>query len=207
MTGRYVALEPADPEAHAADLFAAYRDDREGRGWTYMPYGPFDEESAFAAWMAETCLGPDPMFFAARVDGQAVGLASYLRIAPQPATIEVGHIHLAPALKGTRAATEAMALMMDRAFGLGYRRYEWKCDALNAASRAAALRLGFAFEGIHRQVTHYKGRNRDTAWFSILDGEWPGVKAGFDAWLDDGNFDASGRQTRSLAACREAARG
>lgn len=117
-------------------------------------------------------------------------------------SIEVGFINCAPALQRTPAATEAMALMMANAFALGYRRYEWKCDALNAPSRTAALRLGFTFVGIHRQATVAKGRNRDTAWFSILDGEWPAVKAGLDAWLDPANFDDRGRQRRSLAACR-----
>jgi RimJ/RimL family protein N-acetyltransferase len=141
------------------------------------------------------------MMFAILVEGKAVGHASYLRITPASAAIEVGFINLSPALQRTRAATEFQFLMMARAFDeLGYRRYEWKCDALNAPSRRAAERLGFTYEGTFRQATHYKGRNRDTAWFSILDGEWPELKARFTRWLDPGNFDPTGRQITSLTS-------
>ena len=135
-----------------------------------------------------------------RATDRASGVASYLRIDPGQGTIEVGYITFSPALQRTTAATEAMALMMRHALeDLGYRRYEWKCDALNAPSRAAAQRLGFTFEGIHRQARVVKGRNRDTAWFSVLDSEWPAVRAAFDAWLDPANFDADGRQRAPLA--------
>ncbi len=203
MQGRYVRLEPADPGAHAADLFEAFSADREGRIWTYLPYGPFAGAGEVEQWMQATCLGDDPLFHAIidGATGKAVGVASYLRIEPAVGVIEVGHINYAPALQRTRGATEAMYLMMARVFDeLGYRRYEWKCDALNAPSLAAAARLGFTYEGLFRQATMYKGRNRDTAWYSILDTEWPRIKAAFEAWLDPANFDADGRQKRPLQA-------
>jgi len=131
--------------------------------------------------------------------GQPVGVASYLRIAPASGTIEVGHIHYSPRLRRSPIATEAMYLLMERAFSLGYRRYEWKCDALNAPSRAAARRLGFSYEGVFRHATVYKGRNRDTAWFSAVDSEWPALQTAFQAWLAPGNFDDEGRQRIRLA--------
>ncbi|MGE0718871.1 MAG: GNAT family N-acetyltransferase [Alphaproteobacteria bacterium] len=202
VAGRYCRLEPIDPERHAADLHAANHEDKGGRIWTYLAYGPFDDPAAYRAWMAATCLGDDPLFHAI-VDagtGRAVGVASFLRIDPPVGVIEVGHINYAPALQRRPAATEAMYLMMRRVFDeLGYRRYEWKCDALNAPSRAAAERLGFTFEGVFRQATIYKGRNRDTAWYSIIDGEWPRLRAAFETWLDPDNFDASGKQKRRLS--------
>jgi RimJ/RimL family protein N-acetyltransferase len=194
--GRYCKLEPLDAEAHAAALHDAYALDESGRGWTYLPYGPFSTAEAFAKWVDEAADSDDPRFFTI-VDGDnvPVGVASYLRIMPAIGTIEVGHIHLAPPLQRTPAATEAMYLMMAHAFEeLGYRRYEWKCDALNARSRRAAERLGFTYEGTHRQATIYKGRNRDTAWYSILDSEWPRVRVALEAWLDPANFDAEGVQ-------------
>jgi RimJ/RimL family protein N-acetyltransferase len=207
MQGRLCRVEPLDPDRHAEDLFAAYAEDREGRNWTYLPYGPFASLAAFRDWMEKSCLGADPFFHAVvdRQSNKALGVASYLRIDPKIGVIEVGHIHLSPALQGTATATEAMALMMARVFDeLGYRRYEWKCNALNLASRRAALRLGFTFEGIFRQAVISKGRNRDTAWFSLLDKEWPEAKAAFEAWLAPDNFDAEGRQKRSLAEIRAA---
>lgn len=201
MQGRLCRLEPLQPEVHAADLFAATCADATGRGWTYLAYGPFPSLEAYRAWMDATCLGDDPLFFAIcdRSDGKPKGVASYLRIAPASGSIEVGHIHLSPALQRTAIATEAMYLMMRQAFRLGYRRYEWKCDALNAASRAAAERLGLAFEGIFRQATVYKGRNRDTAWYAAVDGQWPGLDAAFVSWLDPANFDEHGVQKTRLA--------
>ena len=207
MEGRLCRVEPLDPAAHAEDLFAAYSEDREGRNWTYLGYGPFASLGAFRDWIEKSCLGADPFFHAVveRRSGKALGVASYLRIDAPMGVIEVGHINYGPALQGTVLATEAMYLMMARVFDeLGYRRYEWKCNALNAASRRAALRLGFTFEGIFRQAMIVKGRNRDTAWFSILDKEWPRVKAAFEAWLDPANFDAEGRQKRGLAQIRAA---
>lgn len=199
--GRFCRLEPLDPGRHAADLHAANALDTEGRMWTYLPYGPFADLAAYRAWMEAKWLGDDPLFFAIvdAVSGRAVGVASYLRIDPAGGAIEVGHLGYSPPLQRTPAATEAMALMMAQVFALGYRRYEWKCDALNAPSRAAALRLGFTFEGIFRQATVVKGRNRDTAWYSILDSEWPARRAAFERWLAPENFDATGRQRQRLA--------
>lgn len=201
LTGRYCRLEPFDPSAHASSLFAAFAKDSEGRGWIYLPYGPFADEGAFTDWCRTTCLGEDPLFFTVfdGAPGEAAGMASFLRAMPEMGVVEVGHIHFAPGLQRTPAATEAMYLMMRHVFDdLGYRRYEWKCDALNARSRRAAARLGFTFEGVFRQHLIYKGRNRDTAWYSIIDSEWPAVRDRFEAWLDPGNFDAHGRQREPL---------
>ncbi|WP_394829649.1 GNAT family N-acetyltransferase [Pendulispora albinea] len=199
--GRYCRIEPIDPARHAKALFEAVSDDQDGAGWTYLGAGPFSTSSAYEAWMAATCLRDDPLFHAIvdNVSGAPVGVAAYLRIEPAVGVIEIGHIHYSPRLQRTRAATEAMYLFMRRVFEeLGYRRYEWKCDSLNEPSRRAAARLGFAYEGTFRQATVYKGRNRDTAWFSILDREWPGLKTAYEAWLDPSNFDADGRQRRAL---------
>jgi RimJ/RimL family protein N-acetyltransferase len=204
MEGRLCRVEPLDPDRHAADLFAAYAEDAGGRMWTYMGYGPFADAAECRAWLEAGARGDDPLFHAILgPDGRAAGVASYLRVDPANGAIEVGHVALAPRLARTAAATEAMYLMMRRVFDeLGYRRYEWKCDALNAPSRAAAARLGFSFEGVFRQAMVIKGRNRDTAWHSILDGEWPAAKAAFERWLDPANFDAAGRQRAGLASLR-----
>lgn len=201
MQGRFCRLEPLDPDLHAAALFAANAAEEHPRSWTYLPYGPFHDLQRYREWMDSYCLGDDPLFFAIvdRSDGQPVGVASYLRIAPASGSIEVGHIHYSPRLQRSPVATEAMHLMMARAFELGYRRYEWKCDALNAASRAAAQRLGLSFEGIFRQATVYKGRNRDSAWYAAIDAQWPALRTAFQAWLAPGNFDALGRQRTRLA--------
>lgn len=198
--GDKVALEPMNVERHAADLFAANQLDEAGAGWTYLANGPFDTLEAFQDWMRATCLGDDPQFYAfiEKASGKAVGLAAYLRIQPGVGCIEVGHIRLSPLMQRTTIATEAMYLMMRNAFDLGYRRYEWKCDSLNAPSRAAAERFGFAYEGLFRKATHYRGRNRDTAWFSIIDDEWPDRRQAFEAWLDASNFDGDGRQKKRL---------
>lgn len=203
MEGRFCRIEPIDIERHAADLHTANREDKEGRNWTYLAYGPYERLEDYREWMRKTCLGDDPLFHTIidRKGGRAVGVASYLRIDPGPGVIEVGHINYAPPLQRTAAATEAMFLMMRRVFDeLGYRRYEWKCDDLNAPSRAAALRLGFQYEGIFRQATIYKQRNRDTAWYAITDRDWPAIRARYELWLDPANFDAAGRQRQSLAA-------
>jgi RimJ/RimL family protein N-acetyltransferase len=202
LEGRFCRLEPLDPERHAAGLHAANGLDAEGVNWTYLPYGPFDTPGAYRAWMEETCRGEDPLFYAV-VDpatGGATGVASYLRIDPANGSIEVGHINYSPLLQRTPAATEAMYLMMERVFELGYRRYEWKCNALNAPSRDAAARLGFSFEGVFRQAAVVKGRNRDTAWYSVIDGEWPALREAFLRWLDPSNFDGRGRQRTRLSA-------
>jgi len=206
LDGRCCRVEPLDLERHAAQLHAANSLDAAGRMWTYLFSGPFASFEAYQAWLAPRPSSEDPLFFAF-VDtarGQAVGLGSYLRIEPAHGSVEVGHLQYSPLMQRTPVATEAMYLMMKHAFELGYRRYEWKCDALNAASRRAAERLGFTFEGIFRQAIVYKGRNRDTAWFSILDREWPALDAAFRAWLDPANFDAQGRQRQRLEALRAA---
>jgi RimJ/RimL family protein N-acetyltransferase len=205
INGRRVRLEPLDAARHGVSLFDAFAEDRDGRNWTYMPVGPFRDRTDFDSWLEMAEKSHDPLFHAILDPGTgaALGFASYLRIEPAVGVIEVGFISFSPRLQGTAAATEAMYLMMARVFDeLGYRRYEWKCDALNAPSRRAAERLGFIFEGVFRQAMIYKGRNRDTAWFSILDGEWPAARAAFQAWLDPANFDTGGRQIRSLAEFR-----
>jgi RimJ/RimL family protein N-acetyltransferase len=201
VTGRFCRVEPLAADRHAADLHDANLLDRDGGNWTYLPYGPFGNLADYRAWMLQTCEGDDPLFHAIidLATGKAAGIASYLRIEPAIGVIEVGHINYSPALQRRAAATEAMYLMMRRVFDdLGYRRYEWKCDALNGPSCAAARRLGFRFEGIFRQATIYKGRNRDTAWYSITDREWPARRAAFEAWLAPDNFTQTGDQRRSL---------
>ena len=201
LTGRTCRLEPLDPARHADDLFAANADDRDGALWRYMSYGPFTDAAVYRAWLAASSAAADPQFYAVvdAATGQAQGVASFLRIDPANGSIEVGHLCFSPRLQGTVAATEAMALMMARAFTLGYRRYEWKCNALNDASRRAAQRLGFSYEGVFRQATVSKGRNRDTAWYAAIDGEWPALEAAFARWLDPGNFDPAGRQRVALS--------
>ena len=201
MMGRTCRLEVLDPERHAADLHAANMQDSEGRIWTYMGYGPFGSLDEYRKWAEPVSRESDPLFFAI-VDAsleKAVGVASYLRISPANGSIEVGHINFSPLVQRTAAATEAMYLMMKRAFESGYRRYEWKCDALNARSRAAAQRLGISYEGIFRQATVYKGRNRDTAWYAAIDSEWPELDRALSTWLEPSNFDAGGKQKMSLS--------
>ena len=203
--GRYCRLEPMH-ERFAPELHEAASHDGDGRSWTYLPYGPFGSEDEFRRWLIRDCLGDDPLFFVI-VDAatrRAVGQASYLNIKPGQGSIEVGHLYFSPLMTRTRVATEAMYLMMRRAFETGYRRYEWKCDALNAPSRAAAERFGFSYEGIFRQATVVKGRNRDTAWYAAIDREWPALAAAFDAWLAPSNFDETGRQRASLRSFRRA---
>ena len=205
MIGRWCRVEPLDVDRHAAELFEASREDRDGRNWTYLTSGPFDELDGYRAWLQKIATN-DPMFHAIvdQQTGKAVGVAAYLRIDPANGVIEVGHINYSPRLQRTVAATEAMFLMMARVFDeLGYRRYEWKCDNHNAASHAAARRLGFTYEGLFRQALVYKGRNRDSAWYSVLDSEWPRIKAEFERWLDPGNFDDAGRQRTRLEASQE----
>ncbi|HEV3140440.1 MAG TPA: GNAT family protein [Vicinamibacterales bacterium] len=202
MTGRTCIVEPLGAARHAADLFAVDSLDRDGVSWTYLPYGPFATLQSYVEWVTTVAGKEDPLFHAIvdRATGGAIGVASYLRIDPPSGSIEVGHIHYSPQLQRSIAATEAMYLMMHRAFTLGYRRYEWKCDALNAASRAAAQRLGFSYEGIFRQARVSKGHNRDTAWYACIDREWPALDRAFRTWLDPSNFDANGRQRTRLSA-------
>jgi RimJ/RimL family protein N-acetyltransferase len=200
MPGRFCRVERLDAASHAAGLFAANAEDAGHRNWTYLPYGPFEHLSDYTSWVEGAAAGTDPQFWAV-VDastGKPVGVASFLRIDPAAGSIEVGHINYSPLLQRRPAATEAMYLMMRRAFELGYRRYEWKCDALNAASRAAAQRLGLSYEGIFRQARVSKGRNRDTAWYAAIDREWPALDRAFRRWLDPENFDERGQQRIGL---------
>jgi RimJ/RimL family protein N-acetyltransferase len=206
LEGRCCTVAPLEPATHARDLHAANLQDATGEMWSYLSYGPFASLEDYRRWAEEQARSTDPLFFAV-VDarsGRASGIASYLRVDRPNGVVEVGHLAWSPALQRTTAATEAMYLMMRQAFELGYRRYEWKCNALNQASMAAARRLGFTYEGTFRQHMVRRGRNRDTAWFSILDGEWPRVRAALERWLDPANFDRDGRQVLSLAACRAA---
>lgn len=206
MSGRFCRLEPLDPARHAGDLFAAFALDPAGKNWTYLPYGPFDSLASFSRWIDGVRSASDPLFFAivSQETGQAVGVASYLRISPEQGSIEVGHLNFAPAMQGTALATEAMWLMMKEAFALGFRRYEWKCNALNQASRRAAQRLGLSFEGVFRQASVVKGHNRDTAWYAAVDHEWPALNDAFETWLAAENFDEGGEQRRSLSSLTEA---
>jgi RimJ/RimL family protein N-acetyltransferase len=205
MEGRLCRVEPLDPERHAIDLFAANSADAEGRNWTYLPSGPFATFELYRASLVGALRRARalPHAVVERDGGRAVGVASYLAIDPENGTIEVGAINYSPRLQRRPAATEAMYLMMRRVFDeLGYRRYEWKCDSFNAPSRAAAQRLGFRYEGLFRQAVVYKGRNRDTAWYSVIDSEWPTLRAAFERWLDPLNFTADGRQRAPLASFR-----
>ena len=201
MLGRTCDLLPLRP-AHAAALHAAFSKDTTGAIWTYMPSGPFQSAKDYADWVKKAAASQDPLFFTVidKANAAPLGVVSYLRMQPQNGVVEVGNITFSPALQRTAMATEAMYLMMKRALGdQRYRRYEWKCDALNAPSRRAAVRLGFQYDGLFRQALVYKGRNRDTAWFSILDHEWPRLRAGFETWLAPENFDAAGRQRSALS--------
>jgi len=202
LEGTLARVEAVSPNRHAAELHAAFATDADAALWTYLPYGPFPSADSYAAFLEAAFPGPDPLAYAVieRESGLATGLATYLRIKPSEGTIEIGHLCFSPALQGTATATEAMFLMMQHAFDdLGYRRYEWKCDALNDRSNRAARRLGFCFEGIFRQATVYKGRNRDTAWYAVLDHEWPLVREAYLGWLDPRNFDVSGHPLTSLS--------
>jgi RimJ/RimL family protein N-acetyltransferase len=205
LTGRYCRIEPIDAERDARALFDAYMLAPDGRDWTYL----FQERpTSFAAcrdYLAAIAASSDPLHYVIVDESSrlAVGTAALMRIEPVHGVIEVGSITYSPLLKRSRAGTEAMYLMMRYAFDdLGYRRYEWKCDSLNGASRAAATRYGFHFEGTFRQAIIYKNRNRDTAWYAIIDKEWPRLRAAFETWLSGENFDARGQQRRSLAAIR-----
>ena len=202
LAGTDVVLRPVSVADHAADLFAANSQDSQGAIWDYLPYGPFPTLCAYETWLASQEALQDPAFFAIirRSDDRAIGLASFLRIDQANGSIEVGHINFAPPLQRTRAGTEAMVLMMQWAFENGYRRYEWKCNALNRKSRHAAQRLGLSYEGVFRQMSIVKGRNRDTAWFAAIDSEWPALKAAFQRYLDPQNFDAQGRPIVALSA-------
>lgn len=205
-SGRFCDLVPLHID-HADALFEAFALDADDREWTYLPYGPFASRDDFRAWVAENAVSDERVLFTIHsgASRRPTGIAGYLRMMPATGSIEVGHLRYSSRLQRTPAATEAMSLMMARAFDLGYRRYEWKCDVFNAPSRRAAARLGFTFEGIFRQATVYKARTRDTAWFSVIDAEWPSLQRAFDAWLDPSNFDGQGRQVRGLEDVRAGA--
>lgn len=199
LTGHWSRLEPLEADLHAGDLYRAFSG--EDRLWDYLPYGPFPGAAAYHRWVKDREASRDPVFLAIRnlETGHVAGVAAFLRIDQASGVIEVGHICLGPELQKTRVATEAIALMMGWAFGAGYRRFEWKCDALNRPSRQAAQRFGFSFEGVFRQHMIVKGRNRDTAWFSVIDAEWPGLSEAFGAWLAPSNFSPEGRQRERLS--------
>lgn len=206
LTGNWCRLEPLDAARHADDLHAAYSAAPDGRNWTYLSTGPFDTIDDYRRFAEGAARSTDPKHYAV-IDlktGRAVGTLALMRQDPVNGVIEVGFVTFSPLLQQTPLSTEAQYLLMAYAFDtLGYRRYEWKCDSLNAPSRKAAQRLGFQYEGIFRQAVMYKGRSRDTAWFSILDKEWAPLKRAFSAWLAPENFDDEGRQRVSLAALRE----
>jgi RimJ/RimL family protein N-acetyltransferase len=205
LTGERVLVRPTDVTDDAAALHEATHDGGDASLWDWLPYGPFPDEGAFEQWLATHVANPTliPETIVDRASGVPVGCASFMRIDQANGVIEIGHIFLGSALQRTAAATEALALMMRHAMDdLGYRRLEWKCNAANARSMRAAARLGFTYEGTFRQHLIVKGRNRDTAWFSIIDSEWPAVRAALDAWLAPENFDADGRQVRRLEALR-----
>ena len=204
LEGESVRLEPLDAERHGDELFAASVGADES--WFYLPYGPFAGREEFGAWLRIRAALRDPLAFAIvdKGSGKASGIETLMSIEPEHGSIEIGHIWLSPRLQRTRQATEAIFLLARYSFDeLGNRRLEWKCDAANAPSRRAAERYGFVPEGVFRQHRVIKGRNRDTAWYSITDGEWPSRRAAFESWLSPQNFDAGGRQKRSLAEIRE----
>jgi len=200
--GRWVRLDPVSVARHAQSLFNSFDGkDPDGDVWTWLGYGPFTDLEQFSAWLKDREASRDPWFYAIinRHTGEACGMGSFMRADAANGVIEIGHIWFSPALQRTREATEAIYLMIRHAFDdLGVRRLEWKCDALNKPSQVAAKRFGFTFEGIFRQHLIVKGRNRDTAWFSMLDKDWPARRAGFEAWLAESNFDEKGRQKAKL---------
>ena len=203
LSGRAVTLVPLNADAHADALFEGANGGDQDRVWTYLFDGPYTDRAAFRANIEAKAKSEDPLFFAIvdKASGKAVGYQTFLRIEPQHGVIEVGNIMYTPAMQRSIGATEAQYLFAAYVFDeLGYRRYEWKCNDLNAPSKRAALRFGFTFEGVFRQHMIVKGRNRDTAWFLITDSEWPGIKGEFERWLDPGNFDGEGRQRMSLSA-------
>ena len=205
LRGEYCRLEPLNVEQHADDLFEAYMDAPNGNDWTYLPTERFTDQDAYRSFAAANAATDDPMHFAilSTVTGKAVGTASLLRIDPANGSIEVGWIAYSPRIQRTPMGTEAMFVLMRYCMDdLGYRRYEWKCNALNEPSRLAALRYGFQFEGVFRQAAVVKQRNRDSAWYAFIDSEWPVIKSAFEQWLDPSNFDAEGQQRRSLSSFR-----
>ena len=201
LIGKYCFLEPINIRKHSKDLYKNYSLDKKNIIWTYLPYGPFKSHGSFKKWLKSFCLNKDPFFYAiySKKHNQYCGMASYLRITPEHGSIEVGHINYSPILQNTTEGTETMYLMMKNAFEvLGNRRYEWKCNNLNTASKYAAERLGFKFEGVFRQMFIFKERNRDTAWYSIIDKEWPNYKKKYLTYLKKTNFIKANRQRKRL---------
>ena len=201
LMGEYVILEPINLTKHVTQLYKNFSADKKNIIWNYLPYGPFKNIKDFKTWLAKNCLTKDPFFYAiySKRHRQYCGMASYLRITPDHGSIEVGHINYSPLLQNTVEGTETMYLMMINAFEqLGNRRYEWKCNNLNNDSKKAALRLGFTYEGIFRQMNVFKGRNRDTAWFSIIDSEWKKLKKRYLKYLNSNNFDDNFIQKQKL---------
>ncbi len=209
MVGRYCRLEPLDAGRHGDGLYSAYAEAPDGRDWTYLSAGPFHDVTQCRDYLRQE-EGQRDLLYHAIIDilsGQAVGIAAFMRIDPFHGAVEVGNVAYSPRLQRSRAGTEAMFLLMRRIFDeLGYRRYEWKCDSLNERSRRAAERYGFRYEGTFRQAMVRRGCNRDTAWFSVTDGEWPNLRRAFEQWLSPENFDNDSRQRRSLTELRELAR-
>lgn len=204
LAGRYCTLEHLDPDRHADDLYAAYAAAPDARDWTYLPVGPFPTAQSYRAWADAAAESRDPRHYAVvdNATGRALGTLALMRQDLANGVIEVGFVMFSRALQRTPVSTEAQSLLMRHVFGLGYRRYEWKCDSLNEPSRRTAERLGFTYEGTFRQAVVYKGRNRDTAWFAMTDGDWPSARAAFEEWLDPANFDGAGRQLGPLRRTR-----
>ncbi|GED21611.1 GNAT family N-acetyltransferase [Halomonas halmophila] len=210
ISGRFCRLEPLNADSHAASLWQAWREsapefDHDPQAlarWTYLGGRPFNDEDGCRAWLMRMSGDPELLCYAVvdPADGQAVGMAAYLNDVPADGRVEIGHLSFSPRMAGSRVSSEALMLMMAEAFGKGYRRLEWKCDALNAASRRAAERLGFRYEGIFRQHRVVAGRNRDTAWYAVIDSEWPAIAAAQRRWLAPDNFDADGHQRQGLAS-------
>ena len=201
INGKYVILEPININRHSKDLYENFSKDKKNRIWTYLPYGPFNSYGIFKKWLRSFCLNKDPFFYTiyAKRHKQFCGMASFLRITPEHGSIEVGHINYSPILQDTVEGTETIYLMMQNAFEvLGNRRCEWKCNNLNTASKKAAKRLGFKFEGVFRQMFVFKCRNRDSSWFSIIDKEWPKIKLGYRKYLKRENFDQNFKQICKL---------
>jgi RimJ/RimL family protein N-acetyltransferase len=207
LQGRTVRLEALDPARHGDDLWLALQGpDSDPLLWDYLPYGPFAERAAFDTWLTHNAASKDPLFFAVveQASGQVQGLLSYLTIAPVHGSIEIGHICYGRVMQRSVQATEVIYLLARHAFDNGYRRLEWKCNNGNARSKRAAERFGFSYEGLFRQHMVIKDRNRDTAWYSIIDSEWPEIAKGYERWLAVDNFDGEGQQISDLKALREA---
>ena len=200
--GNLVNLKPLVSNQFANELFQSNAIDKDDLNWTYLPYGPFENLEDYSKWIESFEGSNDPVFFAiiSKKLKKAIGIASYLRINPAIGSIEVGHINFSPLLQRTTEATESMYLMMKWVFDNGYRRYEWKCNALNLKSRNAAQRLGFSYEGVFRQMTIAKGRNRDTAWFAMIDKEWQSIERCFIEFLSESNFELNGKPKISLSS-------